>query len=116
MSQQMHYDEAGQERLQPTADGYDAGYQGAYRDPFAGSSGQKLSSSDLHIPASRDRSANASQRLALAIVSVCMLVPLAGIIFGTSNSDYISLVVGLIGLGLFCLTIMVINFIFNFRH
>lgn len=117
MSQEMRYDEGGREGQRPPMDTYDAGYQGgAYRDPFAGASGQKLS-----MPYQQQASSqvlSAGQRLALAIVSVVMLVPLSGIIFGTiaGAGGGFALLGGLIGLGLVCLTIMVINFTFNFRH
>ena len=118
MSQEMRYDEGGREGQKPPMDTYDAGYQGGvYRDPFAGASGQKLS-----MPYQQQASGqalSAGQRLALAIVSVVMLVPLSGIIFGTtigSGAGGFALLGGLIGLGLICLTIMVINFLFNFRH
>lgn len=121
MSQEMRYDEGGHEGQRPPMDTYDAGYQGGvYRDPFAGASGQKLSMPPYQgqfNPSSQ--SLSAGQRLALAIVSVVMLVPLSGIIFGTaigSGAGGFALLGGLIGLGLICLTIMVINFVFNFRH
>ena len=114
MSQQMHYDESGQERQRPPLDSFDAGYQGGYRDPFMGTQGQKLS---MPYPQS-NQAVSAGQRLALAIVSVVMLVPLSGIIFGTAlgSGTVFALAGGLIGLGLICLTIMVINIAFNFRH
>ncbi|MGH2495888.1 MAG: hypothetical protein ACRDIV_14420 [Ktedonobacteraceae bacterium] len=118
MSQEMRYDEGGRERQRPPMDQYDAGYQagGAYRDPFAGASGQKLSTSYSQQPSSQVLSAG--QRLALAIVSVVMLVPLSGIVFGTAlgAGGGLALLGGLIGLGLICLTIMVINIAFNYRH
>jgi len=111
---QMHFDEAGQEHQRPPLDSYDAGYQtGAYRDPFAGVSGQKIS-----MPyAQNNQTLTAGQRLALAIVSVVMLVPLSGIIFGTAlgAGGGLTLLAGLIGMGIVCLTIMVINIVFN-RH
>ena len=117
MSQEMRYDESGREGQRPPVDTYDAGYQGgAYRDPFAAASGQKLSM-PYQQPSSQVLSAG--QRLALAIVSVVMLVPLSGIIFGTaigSGAGGFALLGGLIGLGLICLTIMVINIAFNARH
>lgn len=106
MSQQMQYDEPGNEQRIPPYQGYDAGY----RDPFVGSSGQKLSVRDAGSIAS------AGQRLALAIVSVVMLIPLTGILLGTTHSDPITLVGGLIALGIICLTIMVINIVFNWRR
>lgn len=121
MSQEMRYDEGGREGQRPPMDTYDAGYQGgAYRDPFAGASGQKLSmpyQQQYQQPSSQ--TLTAGQRLALAIVSVVMLVPLSGIIFGTaigSGAGGFALLGGLIGLGLICLTIMVINIAFNYRH
>jgi uncharacterized membrane protein len=100
-------------------DTYDAGYQGgAYRDPFAGAAGQKLSmpyQQQYQQPSSQTLSAG--QRLALAIVSVVMLVPLSGIIFGTTvGGGGFGLLGGLIGLGVICLTIMVINIAFNARR
>lgn len=118
MSQEMRYDEGGREGQRPPMDSYDAGYQsgGAYRDPFAGASGQKLS---MPFQQQSGSSLSAGQRLALAIVSVVMLVPLSGIIFGTaigSGGGGLALLGGLIGLGLICLTIMVINIAFNYRH
>ncbi|GAC1520191.1 MAG: hypothetical protein NVS3B14_22090 [Ktedonobacteraceae bacterium] len=113
MSQEMHYDEAGRERPRPPQDSYDAGYQTAYRDPFAGAAGQKLA---MPYPQA-GQGITANQRLALAIVSIVMLVPLAGIVFGSSlgAGGGLALMAGLIGLGVICLTIMVINIVFN-RH
>jgi len=117
MSQEMHYDEGGREGQRPPMDAYDAGYQGgAYRDPFAAASGQKLS---MPYQQPSNQALSAGQRLALAIVSVVMLVPLSGIIFGTaigSGAGGFALLGGLIGLGLICLTIMVINIAFNARR
>lgn len=118
MSQEMRYDEGERERQRPPMDMYDAGYQGgAYRDPYAGASGQKLSMPYAQ-QSNSSQTLSAGQRLALAIVSVVMLVPLSGIIFGTSlgSGGGLALLGGLIGLAVICLTIMVINFVFNFRH
>src|SRR5579859_5654457 len=114
MSQEMRYDESGREGQRPPVDTYDAGYQGgAYRDPFAGAPGQKMSMPYQQQSNQSNQALSAGQRLALAIVSVVMLVPLSGIIFGTaigSGAGGFALLGGLIGLGLICLTIMVINF------
>ena len=119
MSQEMRYDESGREGQRPPMDTYDAGYQGgAYRDPVAGAAGQKLSMPYQQQSSQSSLGLRAGLRLALAIVSVVMLVPLSGIIFGTSfgAGGGFALLGGLIGLGVICLTIMVINFVFNFRH
>lgn len=120
MSQEMRYDESGREHQRPPMEPYDAGYQpgGTYRDPFAGATGQKLSMPYQQQQQPSSTVLSAGQRLALAIVSVVMLVPLSGIVFGTAlgAGGGLALLGGLIGLGLICLTIMVINIAFNYRH
>lgn len=61
--------------------------------------------------------ATAGQRLALAIVSLCLLVPLLGITTGiVTSSQGPGVLVGLLALGLVCLTIMVVNIVFNLRR
>jgi hypothetical protein len=54
--------------------------------------------------------ASAGQRLALAIVSVCVLVPLAGIALGILKTE------GLIALGIVGVVILGINAVFNQHH
>ena len=54
--------------------------------------------------------ASPGQRLALAIVSVIMLVGMAGIALGIAH-DFLA--VGLIALGMLCFTVIVINIVFN---
>ena len=115
MSQQMHYDETGQERPRTPINSYDSGYQAGYGDPYAGASGQKISFSDVSFQASRDRGVSAGQRLALAIVSVVMLIPAVAIIMGTTVGQFFSFIGGLIALALICVTIMVINIVFNHK-
>ena len=112
MSQQMHYDEAGRERQRPEFDNsYDAGYQSGYRDPFMGSSGQKLS---MPVMPASDKMASAGQRLALAIVSVIMLVGVSAITLTSGNSP--GGLVGLIGLAIVSFVILGINIVFNTTH
>jgi hypothetical protein len=101
MSQQMNYDEGSGERQSPPYQGYQPGYH----DPFIASSGQKLSMRDF------GRGVSAGQRLALAIVSVVMLVGATAIIFG--NSSIVVTPILLIAFGLICITIIAINAIFN---
>src|SRR5215471_5099152 len=101
MSQQMNYDEGVGERQTPPYQGYQAGYQ----DPFIASSGQKLNSRDF------GRGASAGQRLALAIVSIVMLVFVTAVIFGNTAivvTPFLMLVFGMI-----CLSVIVVNAIFN---
>ena len=104
MSQQMNYDEGIGERQTPPYQGYQASYQ----DPFIASTGQKLSSRDF------GRGASAGQRLALAIVSIVMLVVASAIIFG--NSGIIVTPFLMIAFGMICLTIIAVNAIFNLTH
>ncbi|HYK84890.1 MAG TPA: hypothetical protein VEV19_05945 [Ktedonobacteraceae bacterium] len=108
MSQQhMEYDDTNR---QSQYENYDAGY----RDPFQGQaySAQKVYT---QAPVGGDR-ARAGMRLALAIVSLALLVPLAGIILGiASGFGFLGPIYGLIGLGVVCVTVMVVNIAFN-RH
>ena len=104
MSQQMNYDDEIGERQSPPYQGYQAGYQ----DPFIASSGQKLSTRDF------GRGASAGQRLALAIVSVVMLVGATSIIFG--NPSIVVTPILLIAFGLICITIIAVNAIFNYSR
>lgn len=104
MSQQMNYDEGIGERQTPPYKGYQANYQ----DPFIASSGQKISARDFGSGAS------AGQRLALAIVSVVMLIGATAIIFG--NSAIVVTPFLLIAFGLICFTIIAVNAIFNISH
>ncbi len=55
-------------------------------------------------------SATPGQRLALAIVSLAFLIPLTAIILGTAG-----VFAGLLGLGLICLAIVIVNIVFNIR-
>jgi hypothetical protein len=104
MSQQMNYDEGIGERQTPPYQGYQATYQ----DPFITSSGQKLSSHDF------GRGASAGQRLALALVSVVMLVLASAIIFGNPSIAVTPIL--LMAFGLICVTIIAVNAIFNITH
>ena len=104
MSQQMNYDEGIGERQTPPYQAYQAGYQ----DPFIASSGQKISSRDF------GRGASAGQRLALAIVSIVMLVGATAIIFG--NPVIVVTPFLMIAFGMICFTIIAVNAIFNITH
>ena len=101
MSQQMHYDENNGERQSPPYQGYGVSYQ----DPFIASSGQKLSSRDF------GGGASAGQRLALAIVSIVMLVGATAIIFGNPAIAFTPFL--LIAFGFICVTIIAVNALFN---
>ena len=104
MSQQMNYEEGSGERQSPPYQSYQAGYQ----DPFVASSGQKLSTQEF------GRGASAGQRLALAIVSIVLLLGATAIIFGNPSVVVTSFL--LIAFGLICITIIAVNVIFNNSH
>ena len=53
--------------------------------------------------------ASPAMRLALAIVSVCMLVPLAGILMTSGVGGFL----GLVAFGIACAAIFLINAVFN---
>lgn len=102
MSQHMEFDEANRQQQEPH-------YTAGYGDPFL-SSDERLKLSSQHsgcgggIPA--------GMRLALAIVSVCILIPISAIALTTGDGG-VGLIKGLIGLGMACLTIMIVNIVFN---
>ena len=104
MSKQMNYEEGMGEHQSPPYQGYQAGYQ----DPFVASSGQKLSTQEF------GRGASAGQRLALAIVSIVLLLGATAIIFG--NPSIVVTPFLLIAFGLICITIIAVNVIFNNSH
>lgn len=113
MSQQSQFEEEGrhyQSGYPPY--GQDEGF--AQGGPPHESFGQKVFHTE---PASRFFSAG--QRLALAIVSVCVLIPLVAIILSNTSSDtggFFVIAEQLIALAVVCLTIMVINIAANWRR
>lgn len=112
MSQQMEFDEARRQQQQhdPSFDNYDAGY----RDPYiAGSYGQKISMQPV-----QNSNASAGQRLALAIVSICLLVPLTGTVLGIAIplAGFLGLVTSAIIMAMICAAIIGVNIAFNYRH
>ena len=89
----------------------------AYDDEYVDSLAQRLSQRMAQGPRGKVQSAastdklTSNQRLALAIVSVAMLVPLAGILVaGTAGLG------GLVAFVVACLAIIVINVVFNREH
>ncbi len=117
MSQQSQFEEEGRN--------YQYGYKPTMQDddfahgngPYEG--GQKVFYTQ---PASQSqKSFSAGQRLALAIVSVCVLIPLVAIILeGNVSSDtagnFLLMSSRLIALALVCLTIMIVNVAANWRR
>ena len=105
--QQMNYDDTNRQQQASSFDTYEAGY----KDPFMNTFGaQKLSAQPMSSNAP-----SPGMRLALAIVSICALIPLSGIILGVFASSGL-IIAGLIGLGVACFTIIVVNIVFGYRH
>jgi hypothetical protein len=113
MSQQMEYEEGGRgSQTGYSAPGNQQSQGVNFDDQFAGFSGQKLGQF-------RGQAPTPGQRLALAIVSLCLLVPLTPIILGITVSGiggFFGLVGGLIALGLICIAITAVNIVFNRVH
>ena len=111
MSQQMNFDEPNRGyQAQAPYPGSREGGPGL-DDAFSGLSGQKLGQYSF------SKSASPGQRLALAIVSLCLLPGLAAIILGiTASAGSFEVIVGLIMLGLVCLTVIAVNVVFNLRR
>lgn len=113
MSQQMNFDEEQQ--------GYSAGYtpHASYEDepigrpPVNEPQGYKLGQYQF---TPRSTAISAGQRLALAIVSVVMLIPILSILLSDTSLAIGTLIMRLIGLGVICFTIAIINYFFNRGH
>jgi hypothetical protein len=101
---------------------YNAGYAGnpQQNDQLADAIARRLQAQapvaiqvGAATPLNRDPTViSAGQRLALALVSVCALIPLAGITFGIFASTGL-VVMGLVAMGIIGAVIMGINFAFN---
>jgi len=110
MSQQFEEMERGYQAQAPYPSSNERSYGPGpgFDDAIGGLSEQKLGQQYT------SRSASAGQRLALAIVSIVMLVPLTAIILGISSGSSIGLIGGLIVLAVICVTITLINLAFNY--
>ncbi len=87
-------------------------YGTGYSNPFVGSFGeQKLSPQSM----GSGRSVPAGMRLALAIVSLAFLVPISIVALSIGDSPF-ALLKGLVGLGMVCLTIIIVNVVFNIKR
>ena len=86
-----------------------------YDDQAGGFSGQKLGQHTY------GGTASPGQRLALAIVSVCLLVPLLALLIAVlailqSTLQGVGIVLGISAFGMICLTIIIVNITFNIRR
>lgn len=110
MSQQMHYDEE--------QHGYQASYtptleEGNYNRRFAEMPAQKLGVSES---SGSGKGASAGQRLALAIVSMVVLIAGLAMLPSGDNSSFWLMGAKLVGLIVVCIAAILINFIFNTKN
>ena len=96
---------------------YEAGYAGNLQqsDQLADAIARRLQAkapSSIQTPTFHQNptTVTAGMRLALAIVSIGALIPLAGITLGILGTF-----TGLIGLGIICAAVVIINLAFSFR-
>lgn len=111
MSQQMNFEEEQRGYHQASYISTIEEGSGSYQQQFATPPAQKVGITY----SGGSRMASAGQRLALAIVSVCMLVPLMGIV-ASDSSDFLATVIKLVGFAVACVVIAIVNIVFNWRH
>ena len=90
-------------------------YDDAFIDAFSQRVAQRMSQGSqgkLHFPTMKGNRATAGQKLALAIVSIALLVPFSGIMIGLVAVSHFWWV-GLAGLGIICFTLFLINAVFD---
>lgn len=115
MYQQQSPQPHGEHEWNKSSGSYEEGYGGNFQqsDQLADAIARRLQSQSPTVLAPLQRppyGITAGMRLALAIVSVAMLVPLAAIILGVFHE---ALFGGLIGLGVVGVVILGINLLFN---
>ncbi|GAC1647801.1 MAG: hypothetical protein NVS4B12_15770 [Ktedonobacteraceae bacterium] len=91
-------------------------YDDSFMDSFAQRLSQRIAQGPqgkIYPQGSRKDRASAGQRLALAIVSLCLLVPIGGIVTGLASSA--GWFVGMAVFGVAALTILLVNIVFNWN-
>ncbi len=90
-----------------------AGYGYEYTDQYMEVMAQRIASRLMVMLKNQASVPSPGQRLALAIVSLALLIPLISIVLGSYQVMAAGYIVWLITLGLICVTIMVVNIVFN---
>lgn len=89
-------------------------YDDAFMDSFAQRLSQRMAQGPqgkIYPQGQRKDRASAGQRLALAIVSLCLLVPIGGIVIGLASSA--GWFIGMAVFGVAAVTILLVNVVFN---
>ena len=107
--QPQHYDVPPQGQSVPPI------YDDAFMDAFAQRLSQRMAQGPRGkiYPKGKER-ASSGQRLALAIVSLCLLVPIGGVITGMADSVGSFIAMAMFGVAAF--TIILVNLIFNINN
>lgn len=111
VSQQMNFEEEQRGYHQASYTPTIEEGSGSYQPQFAAPPAQKVGVTY----GGGSRMASAGQRLALAIVSVCVLIPLMGIT-ASDSSNILGTVIKLVGFAVACVVIAIVNIVFNWRH
>ncbi len=90
-----------------------AGYGYEYTDQYMEAMAQRIASRLMVMLKNQSSVPSPGQRLALAIVSLALLIPLISIVLGSYQVMAAGYAAWLITLGLICVTIMVVNIVFN---
>ncbi len=92
-------------------------YDDGFMDAFAQRLSQRMAQGPqgkIYPQGQRKNHASAGQRLALAIVSLSLLVPIGGVITGMTGS--VGSFIAMAMFGIAALTIILVNFIFNLNN
>lgn len=111
MYQQQSPQPHGEHQWSSSGSSYEAGYEGNFQqsDQLADAIARRLQTqASSFMPIHRSSGVTAGMRLALAIVSICMLVPLSAITLGILGTFS-----GLIGMGVIGVVILGVNAMFN---
>ena len=109
--QSQHYDEPPQGQSAPPI------YDDAFMDAFAQRLSQRMAQGPqgkIYPQGQRKERASSGQRLALAIVSLCLLVPIGGVVIGLASAA--NWFVGGAVFGIAALTIILVNVVFNVNN
>ena len=109
--QPQHYDVPPQGQSVPPI------YDDAFMDSFAQRLSQRMAQGPqgkIYPQGQRKERASSGQRLALAIVSLCLLVPIGGVITGMADSVGSFIAMAMFGVAAF--TIILVNLIFNINN
>ncbi len=90
-----------------------AGYGYEFSEQFMEAMAQRLVPRLVYLLRNQAPIPTPGQRLALAIVSLALMIPLIAIVTGSTPIMATGLIGWLMAVGLICVTVMVVNIVFN---